>query len=234
MDGFLIINKQPFMTSFDVVRRIRTLSGVKKVGHAGTLDPQATGVLILALGKATKLIGRLEKLDKEYVAQMTLGMRSDTQDSTGTIVSRSPWEHISEEQVRELLARFVGEIVQVPPMVSALKHKGKPLYEYARRGIEIPREGRTVTIHSIGGVRCELPVVYMTVRCSKGTYIRTLCDDVGERLGCGAVLSGLVRSAVGPFSLAESVKCDEIENIGAVLIPPDKMLGRLPMEQRPL
>jgi tRNA pseudouridine55 synthase len=219
MDGFLIINKEPFMTSFDVVHRIRKKFGFKKVGHAGTLDPQATGVLVLAIGKATKIISLYEKVDKEYAAKMTLGLRTDTQDSTGTVLSQSPWEQVSEAQVKEALFSFLGEIDQIPPMVSALKHKGKPLYKYARQGIEIERKSRRVTIFGVTDFSCSLPDVYFKVKCSKGTYIRTLCDDVGQKLGCGAVLSGLERTAVGPFSLADSVKCDEIEDISKVIIP---------------
>lgn len=225
MDGFLIINKEPFMTSFDVVHRIRKKFGLKKVGHAGTLDPQATGVLVLAVGKATKAISRYEKSDKEYLAKMTLGLRTDTQDSTGTVIEQLTCDQVTEDQVKNALMSFVGEIDQVPPMVSALKHKGKPLYKYARKGIEIERKSRRVTIFSITEIRFALPDIYFKVKCSKGTYIRTLCDDVGQKLGCGAVLSGLERTAVGPFSLADSVKCDEIVDIAKVLIPLEKLPG---------
>lgn len=211
------------MTSFDVVYRIRKKFGLKKVGHAGTLDPQATGVLVLAIGKATKAISRYEKSDKVYTAKMTLGLRTDTQDSTGTVIEQLPCDQVTEDQVKAALLSFVGEIDQVPPMVSALKHKGKPLYKYARQGIEIERKSRRVTIFSITEIRFALPDIFFKVKCSKGTYIRTLCDDVGQKLGCGAVLSGLERTAVGPFSLADSVKCDEIEDIEKVLIPLERL-----------
>ena len=225
MDGLFIINKPTHMTSFDVVRKIRKICNVTKVGHAGTLDPQATGVLLVGVGKATKCMKYFEGMYKVYKARMTLGVTSDTQDSTGKELSKKECGAISQEEVRLVMENFLGETSQVPPMVSALKHKGKPLYKYAREGVEIERKSRTIQIHDMYDVSYALPEVYFTVKCSKGTYIRTLCHDIGSRLGCGAVLSGLERLAVGPFTIDDALSLDEIDQSGNNSIPIEKLMA---------
>ena len=209
VDGVLVIDKPSGPTSHDVVQRIRKSSGVKKVGHAGTLDPSAMGVLVVCLGKATRLI-RFMPDDKEYKAEMVLGVTTSTQDASGEVLSRREGVNVSQEKLEETLKKFVGEIEQVPPMTSARHYRGERLYRLARRGISVEREATKTFIHRIDLVSLNSPKAVFVVSCAKGTYVRTLCADIGNALGYGAYLSMLVRTRVGRFTLAEAVALDEL------------------------
>ena len=203
MNGIIVIDKEPGFTSHDVVAKMRGICGQRKIGHTGTLDPMATGVLPVCLGSATKLCDMLADRDKEYVAELLLGVETDTQDVTGQVLARRPVE-VEEGRVRSAADSFLGLYMQVPPMYSALKVDGKKLYELARAGKEVERKARPVRIHELEILECRLPVVRMRVVCSKGTYIRTLCADMGERLGCGGAMQSLRRTRVGQFSIEEA------------------------------
>ena len=209
-NGIINIYKEAGYTSHDVVAKMRGICRQKKIGHTGTLDPQATGVLPVCLGSGTRLCDLLTDRDKEYVAELLLGVHTDTQDTTGQVL-RTQEVTSSEEEVRAAAAGFVGSYLQVPPMYSALKVNGKKLYELARAGKEVEREARPVTIHEIEILEMELPRVKLRVCCSKGTYIRTLCSDIGERLGCGGAMASLVRTKVGRFSLEDAVTLQQLE-----------------------
>lgn len=226
MDGVVNVHKTAGPTSHDVVDAVRRIFGQKRVGHAGTLDPMATGVLVVCLGKATRIVEYLTSTEKEYRAVMTLGVATDTQDSTGRIIAESDASGVTVEAIKLAAASFVGEIEQIPPMISAIKHEGKPLYKHAREGKTIERAARPVTIHSIDVGDFSIPAsippgillggetraeVELTVRCSSGTYIRTLCADIGESLGCGGMMSKLERTRVGRFTLDRSVTVHELE-----------------------
>lgn len=208
-NGFLIINKQSGMTSHDVVNKIRKTFQTKQVGHTGTLDPNATGVLIVAVGKATKAISYLENDDKIYQAELTLGIITDTEDIWGNVIEEKN-VNVSKIQIEEVIKSFIGDIKQVPPMYSALKVNGKKLYELAREGVTVEREARDITIFDIYDITINNKKVSFTVHCSKGTYIRTLCKDIGETLGCGACMSALNRIKVGTFDIKDSKVMDEI------------------------
>jgi tRNA pseudouridine55 synthase len=208
-NGFLIINKESGMTSHDVVNKIRKTFQTKQVGHTGTLDPNATGVLIVAVGKATKAISYLENDDKIYEAELTLGIITDTEDIWGNVIEEKEVT-VSEEKIEQTIKSFIGDIKQVPPMYSALKVNGKKLYELAREGVTIEREARDITIFDIYDIIVTNNKVKFTVHCSKGTYIRTLCKDIGEKLGCGACMSGLNRIKVGGFDIKNSKTIDNI------------------------
>ncbi len=210
MNGIIIIDKETGFTSHDVVAKMRGICGQRKIGHTGTLDPLATGVLPVCLGSATKLCDMLADRDKEYVAELLLGMETDTQDVTGQILARAP-VNVTEDQVREAASSFAGEYWQVPPMYSALKVDGKKLYELARAGKEVERKARPVQIYELEILECALPVVRMRVACSKGTYIRTLCADMGERLGCGGTMQSLRRTRVGGFSLEDACTLGQLQ-----------------------
>lgn len=211
MDGFLNINKPEGWTSHDVVARLRSLLKVKKVGHTGTLDPAATGVLPICLGKATKLARLLTETDKDYRAVMRLGETTDTQDATGKVLVRRAVDGLTEGRVRDVLVSFRGEIRQIPPMYSAVKVNGQPLYKAARAGREVERAARTVTLHRLDLIQMAGSDVTLEVTCSKGTYIRTLCVDIGEQLGVGAHLHHLVRTRSGPFRIEEAMTLSEVE-----------------------
>ena len=210
--GIINVYKEPGYTSFDVVARLRGILHIKKIGHTGTLDPDATGVLPVCFGKATKVCDLLTDKEKEYKAVMRLGVTTDTLDISGKVLTTSLVE-VTKEQIVEAIESFVGDIMQVPPMYSALKVNGKKLYELAREGIEIPREARPVTIHYIDIVDISLPDVTFVVGCSKGTYIRTLCDDIGKKLGCGAAMASLIRTQVDVFKLEDSIDLDTIQKL---------------------
>ena len=219
------------MTSHDVVDEIRKLVGRKKVGHTGTLDPEATGVLPIAIGKATKVIQFLED-GKEYRATMRLGISTDTQDITGTVIAKSEVVNIVEEKIRKVFKNFLGKIEQVPPMVSAVKVKGERLYKLAREGKEVERPKRTVEIYRLDLLNYEPPDITFEVSCSRGTYIRTLCHDMGKALGCDACLKDLVRTTSGIFTLKESRPLEElrrIPNLERFLVSMDKALVHLPI-----
>lgn len=210
MNGIIIIDKETGFTSHDVVAKMRGICGQRKIGHTGTLDPLATGVLPVCLGSATKLCDMLADRDKEYAAELLLGVETDTQDVTGQILARAQ-VNVTESQVREAAASFAGEYWQVPPMYSALKVDGKRLYELARAGKEVERKARQVQIYELEILECDLPLVRMRVVCSKGTYIRTLCADIGERLGCGGTMQSLRRTRVGGFSLEDACTLKQLQ-----------------------
>lgn len=208
--GIINVYKEKGFTSFDVVAKLKGILRERKIGHTGTLDPDAEGVLPVCVAKGTKLCALLTDQDKEYEAVLLLGQVTDTQDCSGKILEEHPVT-VSEAAVWEAVQSFVGAYDQVPPMYSALKVNGKKLYELARKGVEVERAARRVTIHSIDILSVELPRVRMRVHCSKGTYIRTLCQDIGEKLGCGGCMESLLRTRVGRFGLEEAYRLSEIE-----------------------
>lgn len=231
--GILVVEKGAGVTSFHVVAHLRRRLQVSKVGHGGTLDPSATGVLPILIGEATKLASFVMDHDKEYLATVRLGVVTDTQDLTGTILSTSPLSNVSAARIEAVCSSFVGTIRQVPPMFSAIHHGGQRLYQLARRGVEVERKPREVTIHALTVESVALPSFTIRVTCGKGTYVRTLCADVGESLGCGGTLESLVRTRVGPFRLDQAVPWIEVEEarperLWAALLPPDCGLGRWP------
>ena len=208
--GVINIRKEKGFTSHDVVAKLRGILGQKKIGHTGTLDPDATGVLPVCLGKATKLCDMLTDKDKTYETVLLLGKATDTQDISGTVLSEKAMDGIDNDAVERCIGEFVGEYLQVPPMYSALKVNGKKLYELARAGIEVERKARPVVIYEIRIKDISLPRVRMEVSCSKGTYIRTLCQDIGEKLGCGACMMELIRTRVGDFLIDDTLTLNQI------------------------
>ncbi|HXV28311.1 MAG TPA: tRNA pseudouridine(55) synthase TruB [bacterium] len=211
INGILIVDKPQEWTSHDVCAFVRKRFKIRKVGHAGTLDPLATGVLVLLLGKATKRSMEMTACDKDYFGIMELGIKTDSHDRDGKVVAQASAESVTLEAVSEKAREFTGEIIQVPPMVSALKHQGVRLYKLARRGEEVPREGRKVTVHEFRIEKKEGPRVHFYARVSKGTYLRTLVNDLGEALGCYAALAELRRIRSGEFSLRESVTIEALK-----------------------
>ena len=200
-DGIINVYKEKGFTSFDVVAKMRGILGQKKVGHTGTLDPEAEGVLPVCVGKGTRLCDMLTDRDKTYEATLLLGMETDTQDTTGTVLSETDASGLTEEAVREAVLCFVGDYDQIPPMYSALKVNGRKLCDLARQGVEVERKPRPVKIYDITIRSIRLPEVVMTVSCSKGTYIRTLCHDIGERLAVGGCMKKLLRTKLIKFSM---------------------------------
>lgn len=233
MDGILVIRKEKGYTSHDVVAKLRGILHMKKIGHTGTLDPAAEGVLPVALGRGTRLVELLTEKEKTYEAVLRLGVSTDTQDMTGTILSEKPVT-VTEEEVRETVASFVGEQMQVPPMYSALKVGGKKLYELAREGKTIERKPRPVVFYEIRILDMDLPLVRISVTCSKGTYIRTLCNDIGEKLGCGGAMEELLRTRSGNFTLEESMALSQVEEavadgtIGEKIVSIEDVLSMYP------
>jgi tRNA pseudouridine55 synthase len=212
VNGFLVIDKPSGITSHDVVDRARRILGIRKIGHLGTLDPIGVGVLVLAIGKATKAVRYFVEDDKEYTTTVRLGTITDTQDLDGTVLERREVS-VTREQFDAALERFKGEIQQIPPMVSAKKVGGKRLYKLHRQGIEVEREPKAVTIYAIDLREFAPPEVTFHVQCSKGTYIRTLCADIGEVLGCGGAMSWLRRTKSGFFTIESAVTLDELETM---------------------
>ncbi|MFA5038463.1 MAG: tRNA pseudouridine(55) synthase TruB [Candidatus Omnitrophota bacterium] len=210
-EGILIIDKPAGMTSHDIVDVVRKKLKTKRVGHSGTLDPVATGVLVLLVGGATKLFSKFVHFDKAYEATLRLGVITSTGDCQGKILSEKDTSRITQAQVRDVFASFVGERQQVPPMVSAIKHKGRRLYELARRGIEVERKARAIRIYELNILRMELPEVDFYVKCSKGTYVRRLGEEIGEILGVGGVISRIRRMQLGPFLIEEAIPLEEID-----------------------
>lgn len=206
----LLIRKPVGWTSFDVVNRVRHLFGIRKVGHAGTLDPLASGLLIVCTGKKTKEISTFVGLEKEYDSEMTLGARTASFDAGTPILETRGTDGLTEQMVREVLEEFVGPQTQVPPMWSALKVGGRRLYKYAREGTEVVRKPREIFIRSIVPTEIRIPVVRFTVTCSKGTYVRSLVHDLGERLGCLGYLSALERTRIGEFRVAEALTIEDL------------------------
>ncbi len=211
LHGILNVYKEKGYTSHDVVAKLRGITGQKKIGHTGTLDPDAEGVLPVCLGKATKLCEFLTEKEKTYEAVLLLGRVTDTQDVSGNTLTLKETKNLSKESVSAAILSFLGTYAQIPPMYSAVKVGGKKLYELAREGKTIERKARIVTINQIRILEMELPRVRMEVTCSKGTYIRTLCADVGEKLGCGGCMESLLRTRSGMFSIEKSLKLWEIE-----------------------
>ncbi len=212
IDGILLVDKPSDWTSHDVCAFVRRRFKIKKVGHAGTLDPMATGLLVLLLGHATKRSGEFTGSNKEYAGAMELGFKTDSHDRTGKTLATASWEAVTLSQVKEHALKFTGDIIQVPPMVSALKQQGVRLYELARKGLEVPREGRPVTVFDFDIQKMEGPVVTFVSRVTKGTYVRTLVNDLGESLGCFAVLKELRRTVSGDFKLEDAVTVEAMKN----------------------
>ncbi|PLX82147.1 MAG: tRNA pseudouridine(55) synthase TruB [Desulfuromonas sp.] len=212
MEGFLLIDKPAGMTSFDVVRRVRRATGCRKIGHGGTLDPMATGLLPLALGRGTRLLEYLSDGDKAYLATVMLGVTTDTLDAEGEVLERKPVPCFDREQIESACEFFRGQIEQVPPMYSALKHQGQPLYKLARSGRSVERAARQVTIHRLEVDLLELPTLELSIACSKGTYIRTLAADLGDNLGTGAHLTALRRTEHGPFRIEAAIGLEDVED----------------------
>lgn len=210
MDIVINLNKPKDLSSQQAVTKVRKLLSAKKAGHAGTLDPIATGVLIVCLNKATKITRFLSELDKEYKARVKLGERTDTYDLTGKLLEKKDPFSIREKDVMDVLKNFLGEMKQTPPMFSAIKIKGQPLYRIARRGIEIKRPDRLIQIYELELIGFDLPYIDLKIRCSKGTYIRTLCDDIGKALGVGAHVTALERTKVGNFRIEDSASIEEL------------------------
>lgn len=212
--GIFVVDKPRGPSSFGIVSAARRELGVKKIGHAGTLDPIASGVLVLGVGRGTRLLSLFSGMDKSYRAQMLLGQRTDTMDTTGTILDTRDAASISRGAFVAALDAFRGEIDQMPPMFSALKHGGRPLYKLAREGVDVERASRRIRIDRLEVLQFDNPRVVVEVDCSKGTYIRSLVDDLGRALGCGAVMSELVRTRVGPFRIEDAC-------------PPGQLRGRI-------
>lgn len=232
--GVINIYKEPGFTSHDVVAKLRGILKQKKIGHTGTLDPAAEGVLPVCLGKGTKLCDMLTDKRKTYRAVLLLGVETDTQDTTGTVLQEYGTGHLTPEAVRSAALSFVGRYDQIPPMYSALKVNGKKLYELAREGKEIERKARPVEIYDLTVEEINLPRVTMTVSCSKGTYIRTLCYDIGRKLGCGGCMEKLIRTRVERFTIGESLTLSQVEQLARdgrlmeKVVPVDAMFRNCP------
>lgn len=228
VNGIINVYKEKGYTSFDVVAKMRGIFGQKKIGHTGTLDPDAQGVLPVCLGKATKVCDLLTDKDKVYKATMLLGIQTDTLDISGKVCNKAV-VNVTEQQVRDVISTFVGTIEQVPPMYSALKVNGKKLYELAREGKTIERKARKVGIYDITIDEICLPEVVMTVSCSKGTYIRSLCDDIGTKLGCYGCMKDLLRTKVACFDIGDAYKISEIEKLKeSIVLPVDMLFENIP------
>ena len=225
MNGIIVINKPTDWTSHDVVAKLRRIMGERRIGHGGTLDPMATGVLPVFVGRATRAVEFMENADKEYVAGIKFGITTDTQDITGNIMSTNE-RTVTRDRLSEILPRFTGEQEQVPPMYSALKHNGKKLYELARKGVEVERKARKITISELEIVDFGENEAILRVVCSKGTYIRTLCHDIGQALDCGAVMSSLRRTRAGAYTEADAVQLADASP--EMLIPIDTVFAKYP------
>lgn len=236
VDGILLLDKPLGLSSNHALQRVKRLFDARKAGHTGSLDPLADGMLPICLGNATKLSAFLLDADKYYWFRMRLGQTTATGDAEGEVLEERPVDAIDCAQLEQALARFRGDIEQLPPMYSALKHNGKRLYELAREGVEVERQPRTVTIHALEVLRCDLPEVEIRVHCSKGTYVRTLAEDIGAVLGCGAHVTALRRTGVGPYTDLPMHTMDELEQaadgglpaLDAMLLPLDTALGDWP------
>ena len=230
MNGILLVDKPQDWTSHDVVAKLRGVCGEKRIGHSGTLDPMATGLLAVFLGRATKAVEFSEAEEKEYLAHLRLGLETDTQDTTGTVLRTC--DRVPDRAALEaVLPRFRGEIDQIPPMYSAIKVQGRKLYEIARRGGEVSREPRRITIRALDLLGEEDGDYLLRVCCSKGTYVRTLCHDIGQALGCGGAMSALRRTRVGGFRVEDALTMDALcalsrEEIASALLPTDSLFSR--------
>jgi tRNA pseudouridine55 synthase len=230
MDGLLLIDKPTGQTSFDVIRRLRKVADTRKIGHTGTLDPQASGLLPLVVGKCTKLAQFLALDVKEYDFELELGVETETGDSEGEAVRECPWEHVTEEALGEAAGGFVGEIEQVPPIYSAIKVDGRRAYDLAREGEDVEMEARQVVVESLEVVGFEPPRVRLHTRCGAGTYVRALVRDLGVEVGSCAYTTAIRRTTVGSFHLEEATPLDEItpDNVASILLPPVEMMRDLP------
>lgn len=234
MNGIISVYKEPGYTSFDVVAKLRGIVGQKKIGHTGTLDPDAEGVLVVCLGNTTKLSEMITDKDKEYTAEMILGVTTDTEDASGKVLSEKEVK-VSEEEIRSTVTSFIGESYQVPPMYSALKKDGVRLYELARKGVEVEREARRISIYSLDIISIDMPKVTFRVTCSKGTYIRSLCRDIGEKLECGAHMKRLIRNRVSGFTTEDSFTLSRLQELkdegrlSQAVIPVTKLFPDLPI-----
>ncbi len=208
--GIVILDKPSGMTSHDVVARVRRIFKMKRVGHSGTLDPLATGVLVILLGKSTKLFEKFETFDKAYKATMIFGKKTSTADIQGKVIEELAFEHLTKTQIEDTLKKFVGQIEQIPPMVSAVKINGQRLYELARKGIEVVRQPRKITIDKLELLDFNMPHVKFYLECSKGTYVRKLAEDIAESLGTVACISQIQRTKVGPFSIDQAVDLQDL------------------------
>lgn len=209
-NGVMIIDKPKGLTSHDVVDYVRGVLKIRRVGHSGTLDPMATGVLVLLIGEATKLFKRFLSFDKEYIATLTLGKVTDTGDAYGKVIKDIPPPPVNEDIVNQVFREFIGEVQQIPPMVSAVRYRGKRLYHFARRGIEIDRQPRKVVIKELKLLRLRHPEIQFYIRCSTGTYIRQLASDIANRLGCGGYISEIERQSVGPYHIRYAINLDQV------------------------
>ncbi|MBR2508839.1 MAG: tRNA pseudouridine(55) synthase TruB [Lentisphaeria bacterium] len=213
MDGVLLVDKAPDWTSFDVVNFLKNRFNIPKIGHCGTLDPAATGLLVIVCGKFTRLSQKLSSDNKVYETRLLLGVKTDTDDMEGEVIEERPTDALDKLTVEKTILSFVGDSMQIPPMVSAIKKDGKKLYELARKGIEIEREPRPIHISKINIHSIELPEAHFTVHCSKGTYIRSLCSDIGTKLGNVGTLKNLRRLESGKFSINDAITLDELKNM---------------------
>jgi len=231
-NGIIIIDKPQGWTSMDVCAKLRGMYHEKRVGHAGTLDPMATGVLPVFIGRATRVVEFASEGEKEYVAGLKLGVVTNTQDTSGEILETKP-VHVTPEELEQALAKFRGDIEQIPPMYSAIKIGGKKLYELARKGKEVERKPRSITIHSLTVEEQTAPDEYtIRVRCSKGTYVRTLCHDIGQTLGCGGTMSSLRRTMAAGFDLSQCVKLEDVQDSPhreSMLLPVDAYFSTYPV-----
>lgn len=232
-NGILLLNKEPGFTSHDAVAKLRGILRFRRIGHAGTLDPMAQGLLVMLLGKATRASEYASGAEKEYIADFILGVETDTQDTTGNVLAETPVD-VTESQLRQALASFEGGYDQVPPMYSAIQKDGVRLYDLARKGKEVERESRFIALPLLELLSFEAPRGKLRVRCSKGTYIRTLCHDLGQRLGCGGAMSALTRVQAGDFSLEDALTLGEVEQLvkeGTLqqhILPVDRLFASLP------
>ena len=235
--GILNVYKERGYTSFDVIAKLRGICGQKKIGHTGTLDPEAEGVLPVCLGRATKACDLLTDRDKTYRAVMLLGVETDTQDMTGKVLAECPTDQITESVIRKAVSEFIGEIDQIPPMYSALKVDGKKLCDLAREGKTVERKPRKIQIYEINIEKLDIPRITMRIRCSKGTYIRTLCHDIGEKIGCHAAMEKLIRTEAAGYSLENAHRLDEIQamqdagNLENIIRPLEDVFQNLPALQ---
>lgn len=228
MNGVLNIFKPKGMSSFDAVRIVKKVAGTGKVGHTGTLDPEATGVLPICIGKATKIIDYIMDSEKVYEVTLKLGIRTTTYDLEGEVLEEKDCNHLTDVEILQAVNSFIGEYSQVPPMYSALKQNGVRLYELARKGIEVEREGRLITIYNIEDIKINNPYISMKVSCSKGTYIRSLCYDIGEKLGVFATMTELNRAKTSVFSQEESININDLtkENINEYILSMEEALEK--------
>ncbi len=234
LKGGLVLNKPTGITSHDTLDKLRNILPNISIGHTGTLDPQASGVLLVLLGQATKIASFIDGWDKEYLAKVKLGLKTDTYDLEGKVLEAVEQLQVTEKTVRETVESLVGEVSQTPPPFSAIKYKGKKLYEYARAGVEIKPETRKVSIRRMEIIDLNLPETFLRISCSKGTYIRSIAHEMGEKLGCGAVLAGLTRTKVGRYGIEQALTLQQIEEIhqrneiSDYIIPISEILEDLP------